>query len=192
MKSLNLILKKLFLIQKIMNLLIITPDRPDKSAVIGKGGWVVGKLRERLGVENIHVDAYTDIMVKQYRMELAGEKIHEITSKTPFNDSNALNNLMDMLFEKIENLSLFNFSDYLNITESEHHLENEKNKGHNAVVALSGGVDSSFSLIISAFLGFNPLAVTADPGSIVLPQHFKNNINNLCETLGVESGLCDL
>jgi predicted PP-loop superfamily ATPase len=179
-------IKEVIFDSKNKNLLIITPDRPDKSAVIGKGGWVVGKLREKLGVENIHVDAYTDIMVKQYRMELAGEKIHEIISKTPFNDSNALNNLMDMLFEKIEILSLFNFSDYLNITESDHHLENEKNKGHEAVVALSGGVDSSFSLIISTFLGFNPLAVTADPGSIVLPQHFKNNINNLCEDLGVD------
>lgn len=179
-------IKEVIFDSKNNNLLIITPDRPDKSAVIGKGGWVVGKLRERLDVENIHVAAYTDIMVKQYRMELAGEKIHEITSKKPFNVSNALNNLMDMLFEKIENLSLFNFSDYLNITESEHHLENEQNKSHTAVVALSGGVDSSFSLIISAFLGFNPLAVTADPGSIVLPQHFKNNINNLCEKLGVD------
>ena len=24
---------------------IITEDRPDKSAIIGKGGWVVGKLK---------------------------------------------------------------------------------------------------------------------------------------------------
>ena len=34
---------------------IITEDRPDKSAIIGKGGWVVGKLREKLGLESIHV-----------------------------------------------------------------------------------------------------------------------------------------
>ena len=32
---------------------IITEDRPDKSAIIGKGGWVVGKLREKLGLESI-------------------------------------------------------------------------------------------------------------------------------------------
>ena len=31
---------------------IITEDRPDKSAIIGKGGWVVGKLREKLGLSN--------------------------------------------------------------------------------------------------------------------------------------------
>ena len=29
-------------------LLIITPDRPEKSVIIGKGGWVVGRLREEL------------------------------------------------------------------------------------------------------------------------------------------------
>ena len=27
---------------------IITEDRPDKSAIIGKGGWVVGKLGKNL------------------------------------------------------------------------------------------------------------------------------------------------
>ena len=34
---------------------IITEDRPDKSAIIGKGGWVVGKLKEKLGLNSIHV-----------------------------------------------------------------------------------------------------------------------------------------
>ena len=196
-------------------LLIITPDRPDKSAVIGKGGWVVGKLREKSGIKKIHVEAYTDIMVKKYRMELAGEKIHDLTSKKPFDNHMALNNLMDMLFEKIGNLSLFNFSDYLNIkndmknnsnvddleknnskeTKNKETVDNSefnKNDGYKAVVALSGGTDSSFSLIVSNYLGFNPLAVTADPGSIVLPQHFKNNINNLCENLGVHHSYIDL
>ena len=196
-------IKELIFDSKNNELLIITPDRPDKSAVIGKGGWVVGKLRERLGIKKIHVEAYTDLMVKKYRMELAGEKIHELTSKKPFNDHLALNNLMDMLFQKIENLSLFNFSDYFNlksdlknntngtnwkekIHKDTNDLESNQYEGHKAVVALSGGTDSSFSLIVSTYLGFKPLAVTADPGSIVLPQHFKNNINNLCMALGVD------
>lgn len=202
-------IKDLIFDSKNNELLIITPDRPDKSAVIGKGGWVVGKLRERSGIKKIHVEAYTDIMVKKYRMELAGEKIHDLTSKNPFNDHTALNNLMDMLFEKIETLSLFNFAEYLNIkldfknnlnvddieennsseTSNKETVDNSKfneKDDYKAIVALSGGTDSSFSLIISNYLGFNPLAVTADPGSIVLPLHFKNNINNLCEALGVD------
>ena len=31
-------------------LLIITSDRPGKSTVIGKGGWVVGRLKEELKI----------------------------------------------------------------------------------------------------------------------------------------------
>ena len=34
---------------------IITEDRPDKSAIIGKGGWVVGKLKEKLGLSEEEV-----------------------------------------------------------------------------------------------------------------------------------------
>ena len=45
---------------------IITEDRPDKSAVIGKGGWVVGKLREKLGVDSIHVESYGDFLNKNH------------------------------------------------------------------------------------------------------------------------------
>ena len=47
---------------------------------------------------------------------------------------------------------------------------------YEAVVALSGGVDSSFSLILAKKLGFNPIAVTVNPGTIVLPKQFKENI----------------
>ena len=52
-------------------------------------------------------------------------------------------------------------------------------------MALSGGVDSSFSLILAKKLGFNPVAVTVDPGTIILPKQFKENIKLVTETLGV-------
>ena len=48
---------------------IITEDRPDKSAIIGKGGWVVGKLREKLGLESIHVESYGDFLNKEYKLK---------------------------------------------------------------------------------------------------------------------------
>ena len=41
---------------------IITNDRPDKSAIIGKGGWVVGRLREELEIASIHVESYSDFL----------------------------------------------------------------------------------------------------------------------------------
>ena len=50
---------------------IITEDRPDKSAIIGKGGWVVGKLREKLNLESIHVESYGDFLNKEYKLKLS-------------------------------------------------------------------------------------------------------------------------
>ena len=52
-------------------LTIITPDRPEKSIIIGKGGWVVGKLKEKIKVKSIHVISYTDIVLKKYQLELS-------------------------------------------------------------------------------------------------------------------------
>ena len=54
---------------------IITEDRPDKSAIIGKGGWVVGKLREKLGLESIHVESYGDFLNKEYKLKLSKKTI---------------------------------------------------------------------------------------------------------------------
>lgn len=180
-------IKDIIFNQETKELLIITPDRPDKSAVIGKGGWVVGKLKEYLNLNKVHVDAYSDLIVKQYRMDLALEKIEEIISDGVLDDIKSLINLKDLLLEKREYLSLFDFTEYLNIDNP---LKNEvtidDNGDYRVVVALSGGVDSSFSLIIAHHLGFNPVAVTADPGTIILPAHFKRNIDKLCNELGVK------
>ena len=171
------------------DLTIIAPDRPEKSAVIGKGGWVVGKLREALQVNNIHVDAYSDMMVRIYRMELALKKING-SKKILGEDTTAIQNLKDLLNLRINNLAKFNYlSEFeeglkqLKMEGSQKKLEMEKD--HKAIVALSGGVDSSFSLIVAKLLGFNPVAVTVDPGSIILPSYFKKNINGLTSKLNV-------
>lgn len=60
-----------------------------------------------------------------------------------------------------------------------------ESEDHNAIVALSGGVDSSFSLIIAKLMGFKPVAVTVDPGQIILPEYLKNNVRKLSDSLGV-------
>ena len=61
----------------------------------------------------------------------------------------------------------------------------EESENTEAVVALSGGVDSSFSLILAKKLGFNPKAITIDSGTIILPNQYKNNIKLLCEKLNI-------
>ena len=62
----NIYIEKIYFNKDTNELWIITEDRPDKSAIIGKGGWVVGKLREKLNLESIHVESYGDFLNKEY------------------------------------------------------------------------------------------------------------------------------
>ena len=154
---------------------IITEDRPDKSAIIGKGGWVVGKLREKLGLESIHVESYGDFLNKDYKLKLSKKTVHNLNSSLT-----GLKNLEKTIDAKIDNIYSFNFDSYFNENEFDESSDTE------AVVALSGGVDSSFSLILAKKLGFNPIAVTVDPGTIILPKQFKDNIRTVTENLKIE------
>lgn len=203
-------------------LLIITPDRPEKSVVIGKGGWVVGRLREELGVNSIHVEAYSDFIVPQYRMGLALTRLEDITAKYPYHYNKPLLNLINLLKARIENpydieslLSEYQLlNNHRNVQgdfQEDYQKESKKNEGSKnilyksndslidatnkgnaeagefrTVVALSGGVDSSSSLIIAQMLGFNPLAVTVNPGDIILPRYFRESVESLTQKLGVE------
>ena len=65
---------------------IITDDRPDKSAVIGKGGWVVGRLREELEINSIHVESFSDFLLKKYRMELSNRRLESFISECGLDD----------------------------------------------------------------------------------------------------------
>ncbi len=58
-------------------LFIITHDRTDKSVVIGNS-FVIGKLRERLGVKQVTVYSNLDLEIKQRKLEEA-EKLVEGT-----------------------------------------------------------------------------------------------------------------
>ncbi len=167
---------------------IITNDRPDKSAIIGKGGWVVGRLREELEIGSIHVESYSDFLQKEYRMNLSLNKLNSFVNENKesldYGSFIALNNLIDILKIKLDNLYSFNFYKYFkDLDESPYgYFEAEK---PTAIVALSGGTDSSFSLILAKKLGFNPIAITVDPGTIVLPNQFKHNIDKLVRELDV-------
>ena len=171
----NIFIEEMYFSEKTNELWIITEDRPDKSAIIGKGGWVVGKLKEKLGLESIHVESYGDFLSKEYKLKLAKKTIHNLNSNLT-----GLKNLERTIDAKLSNVYSFNIDNYLNENEF------DESKNVEAVVALSGGVDSSFSLILAKKLGFHPKAVTVDPGTIILPNQFKNNIKKLTESLDIE------
>lgn len=160
-------------------LLIITSDRPEKSLVIGKGGWVVGRLKEDLKINKIHVESYLDLHLRQYRMELALKKFERVLKNYDTETAKPLNNLMKLLKKRIE----FPHSPEYILEENQYEKSDNDNK---AIVALSGGVDSSFALIIAHMMGFNPLAVTVNPGDIILPKYYRERVEKLTRTLNVE------
>lgn len=160
---------------------IITPDRPDKSGIIGKGGWVIGKLREKLGIGTIHVESYTDTLLNNYQMTLALEALEKHPTYKQ------LENLKQHLELKILTKHSFNYPHYIKTSKYTKNPNNER-----VIVALSGGADSSFSLILAQHLGLNPIAVTVNPGNIVLPKNFINNIDNLTQKLNVEHYYLDV
>lgn len=173
-EKVNIFIEDIYFSKKTNELWIITEDRPDKSAIIGKGGWVVGKLRESLNLESIHVESYGDFLNKRYKLQLSKKTVNNIDLNLV-----GIENLQKTIEYKLENIYSFNFENYFN------EFEFEESENTEAVVALSGGVDSSFSLILAKKLGFNPVAVTVDPGTIILPNQFKRNIRTLTEKLGI-------
>ena len=176
----NIFIEELYFSEDTNELWIITEDRPDKSAIIGKGGWVVGKLREKLGLESIHVESYGDFLNKNYKLKLSKKTIGNLNL-----DFIGINNLKTAIDDKLDNIYSFDFENYF----KEH--EFKESSSTEAVVALSGGVDSSFSLILAKKLGFNPVAVTVDPGTIILPNQFKKNIKLLIESLDIQHEYID-
>lgn len=242
-KNVEVEICNLFFDEEENSLLIITPDRPEKSVIIGKGGWVVGRLREELGINSIHVEAYSDFIVPKYRMKLALVKLEEIITgydqgekeplvklsnflkariKNPYHIDSLLRRFKELYPEpdedRVESLqgsyesnisevnsfkvgcSEVNISKSANLDVRNNEVGtskvtldmNQASADFNAVVALSGGVDSSASLIIAKMLGFNPLAVTVNPGDIILPRYFRESVENLTRKLGVEHRYLDL
>ncbi len=171
----NIYIEKTYFNENTNELWIITEDRPDKSAIIGKGGWVVGKLKEKLNLESIHVESYGDFLNKEYKLKLSKRTVKNIDL-----DLVGIKNLSKVIEDKLNNIYSFNFENYL---EQNQFSESENTE---AVVALSGGVDSSFSLILAKHLGFNPIAITVDPGTIILPNQYKKNIKLICDSLNVK------
>ena len=162
---------------------IIAPDRPEKSIIIGKGGWVVGKLREKLNVKSIHVISYTDILLKEYQLDLSKKYLRKLL------DKKIIPNEYEEVFENIYTLiSLKHEAPYDNQIITSYIKDNINCQSHEKAkvsVALSGGADSSFSLLLAKALGFNVEALTVDPGTIVLPKQFKFNIENLTSSINV-------
>ena len=165
-------------------LTIITPDRVEKSMIIGKGGWVVGKLREKLNIKSIHVISYTDIILKEYQLELSLKHTRKMIDQKliPTEYEKAFENMYQLLEKKHQ--APYNSNIIANYIKE--NIDRKAYSDAHVIIALSGGVDSSFSTLLAKALGFNVKAVTVNPGTIILPKQFQHNIENLCRKISIE------
>ncbi|RAP51591.1 MAG: hypothetical protein BZ133_02745 [Methanosphaera sp. SHI613] len=165
-------------------LTIITPDRPEKSIIIGKGGWVVGKLREKLKIDQIHIVAYTDLILKEYQMSLSIRHVERLLeeNRIPSEYITVFENILKLL--KLKHKFIYNKS----IIERhiDENINNQPIPEAKCLIALSGGADSSFSTILAKSLSFNVKCASVFAGTIILPSKFQRNINNLCKKLDIE------
>ncbi len=159
-------------------LLIVATDRSDKAVVIGPGGWVVGRLKEILNIDQIHVVAETDLIVRRIRIDRSTSKLKEILNSKVSEEVKF--SLENYILPLLENADLFPDLP-----------EKEENDSHLTTVALSGGEDSSTTLTIAKISGMNPVALTVDPGTIILPPQLKENIERVVSELNVPHNYLD-
>jgi predicted PP-loop superfamily ATPase len=160
-------------------LLVITSDRPDKSAVLGHGGWVSSRLKAELGVEHLGVRAQTDLYLKRFRVRRA---IRRLKGLAPKLGSEVREMVTTRLIPMLENELLY---------PDRRLYEVESLREHGCVVGFSGGVDSASALIILLKAGLNPVAVTVNPGTWLVPSATRRTIDGMVEGLGVEHHYLD-
>ncbi len=155
-------------------LTIVTWDRTDKAVIIGKG-LLIGKLREKYKYTKVRVVAYTDIVVKKIRVREAIKACRKYQKLVNGNLKKFLKELGEIL------------KDYLKNDSIEKVFEGD----YKVALALSGGSDSSGSLVLSKKLNLNPVALTVYY-PMLIPNHVKRNIENVTKYLGVEHRYIDV
>lgn len=161
-------------------LLIFMADRPDKSAVLGHGGWLSSRLKTELGVEHLGVRAKTDVDLKKFRIKKAIRRLKSLLSQIhPAAKDMASARLIPLLENELK-------------YPRRNPYEAEPISGYGAVVGFSGGVDSASALILLWRAGLNPLAVTVNPGTWLVPLDVRKTIDTMVKRLGVEHHYLDL
>lgn len=155
------------------SLFIITADRPDKSAVLGPGGWVLSLIRKNLGVTAVGVRSKLDLEVKKQRVKLAAEQLGKLSKEVDGHLRKIIDSRLIPMLKNELNYPARTF------------FERKPLKKHAIVIALSGGVDSTAALVLAWKAGLNPIAITISPGTWLIPEETRRTINTVVSRLGV-------
>jgi len=150
---------------------LVVADRPDKAATFGPGGLVSKTLVKKLGLIGVSVKAQTDVLVKNFRIKLAIERLKELSLTLNNKTKTIIDKKLLPLLEKELKYPGKIFED-----------DFEASNNHLAVVAFSGGVDSWVTTILAKKVGLNPITVSVSPGKWILPVKTRKLINFLTST----------
>ena len=154
-------------------MLIVAADRPDKAAVLGPGGRVLKRVGDILGVKSVAARSQTYLLVKQFRVNLAISAAKRVLK---YANPTVRGILESRIIPMLENELKYPERSWFRAEELPE---------HGIVIAFSGGVDSTAALLISKLAGLNPIAVTVDAGSWMVPPEVKRIIGRIVDVLGV-------
>lgn len=147
---------------------LLVADRPDKAIVIGHGGWTIYELQKNLNLNGIVVISKTDFITRKLRL------IQTLKSLTNFKgkmEEKLKKILVPLIKSRIKSIlwSIPKIEDSMGVA-----------------VALSGGADSTASLVIAKKLGLNTMAILVNPGTYLIPEYKLREIKNLSKILNTQ------
>ena len=154
-------------------LLVVVPDRPDKSVLLGPSGRVMKMAKKELGVSAMAVRSRTDLMVKRWRVRQALAKARRLLAKA----GGPLREALKRVAALLEAEARYPPRDWPAFEPLEEPA---------VVVGFSGGVDSTALLYLATRLGLRPIAATVDAGGWMLPPHARERLEAIVARLGVE------
>ena len=154
-------------------LLIVVPDRPDKSAILGPGGRVLKAVRARLGLSGMAVRSHTDLMVKKARVREALGKVVRMVKKADGLLREGLNRITKLLRAELD-YPPRKWPSFEPLGEPF------------MAVGFSGGVDSTALLYVAEKLGLEPVAITVDAGGWMIPEEVREWMKSVISRLGIK------
>ena len=149
---------------------ILCGDRSDKAVLMGAGGRIIVNLAKRLGLNIIIVKAYTDILQRKERIFQAIEAGKRILKKIKIKE------ITDFIEKRLLIIAKKELMNPLKIR-----IDKEEHIDINVIIAYSGGVDSTASLIFAKYLGANVIPITIYPGPFIIPKETKEKIIKFTE-----------
>ncbi|TFG34413.1 hypothetical protein EU527_03650 [Candidatus Thorarchaeota archaeon] len=146
---------------------IITPDRSEKSLLLGPGGRISTELAKRIS-KKITVYGQDEILVREHRLGLTLRRINEI-----FHIANTKQqDFLELLRNLIKSELSFPMSDLHPVTGFCHDSR--------IAVAYSGGIDSSATICILNEHGIQTDAITIQLGPEFCTYHEMSNMQQWC------------